>query len=69
MSGNDTTISEGALEKLKVWLLEKSFSGTLRVAGVRDDDIKLVFLVLQELESITNDDLHIRMVEANRHAR
>lgn len=68
MGRNDTTLAQSAAQQLKVWCLEESFGGTLRVAGVGNDDVELVLLVLEELESIANDGLGLGVVEANGHA-
>lgn len=68
MGRNDTTLAEGAAQQLKVWLLEESLGGALWVAGVGDDDIELILLVLEELEAVADDSLGLGVVEANGHA-
>ena len=68
MGRNNTALAESTAQQLKVWLLEESLGGALRVGGVGDDDIKLVLLVLEELEAVTNDGLGLGVLEANGHA-
>lgn len=68
MGRNNTTLAESTAEQLEVWLLEESLGGALWVAGVGDDDIELVLLVLEELEAVANDSLSLGVVEANGHA-
>jgi hypothetical protein len=67
LSGDDTTFTEGAVEKLKVSLLEEGLSRTFRITGISDDDIELVLLVLEVFESITDENLNFRMIEALGH--
>ena len=68
MSRDDTTLAESAVQELEVRLLEKSLGGALWVAGVGDDDIKLVLLVLEEFEAVADIGLGLGVVEANGHA-
>lgn len=68
MGRNDTTLAESTAQELEVWLLEESLGRALWVAGVGDDDIELVFLVLEELEAVTDNGLGLGVVEANGHA-
>jgi hypothetical protein len=68
LGGNDTAFAERAVKQLEVWLLEKSLSGALRVAGIGDDDVKFALLVLEELEAVTNDGGGLGVLEADRHA-
>jgi hypothetical protein len=67
LGGNDTLLGERLLQQLKVWLLEKSLGWTLWIRRVGDDDIKVVLVFLQELETIANVDSNLWMLEANRH--
>ena len=69
MGGNDTAFTECAVKQLEVRLLEKSFSRTLWVAGVGNDDVELALLVLKELEAVTDDGGGLGVLEANGHAR
>lgn len=69
MGRNDTTLAQSAAQQLKVWCLEESLGGTLWVAGVGDDNVELVLLVLEELEAIADDGLGLGVVEADGHAR
>jgi len=68
LSRDDTTLAESAVQELEVRLLEKSLGGALWVAGVGDDDIKLVLLVLEEFEAVADNGLGLGVVEANGHA-
>jgi hypothetical protein len=68
LCGNDSTLAEGAVEKLKVRLLEEGLSGTLWVAGVGDDDVELALLVLEELEAVADNGLGLGVLEADGHA-
>ena len=69
MSSNNTALAQGIVQKLEVGLLEKSLGGTLGVGGVSDDNIELVLVVLEELETITNVGGGVGVLEANGHAR
>ena len=55
------------MEKLEVGLLEESLGGSLRVRRVGDDDIKLVLVVLQELEAVADVDGRLGAVESSGH--
>ena len=68
MGGDDTAIAQGIAEELKVRLLEEALGGTLGVRAVSDDDVELILAALQELESVTNVNLGIGVLEANAHA-
>jgi hypothetical protein len=68
LCGDDTTFAEGAIEELKVSLLEEGLSRALWVAGVCDDDVELALLVFEELEAVANDGLGLGVLEADRHA-
>ena len=56
------------MQQLEVGLLEEALRGTFRIRGIRDDDIELVLVVIQELESVADMDLGLRVLEAFRHA-
>lgn len=66
---DDTTLLEGAEEELEVWLLEERLGWSLWVGGVGDDDIELVLVVVEELESVADVDLDLRVLVADGHAR
>lgn len=68
MSGNDTSFLESTEEQLEVWLLEQALSWSLWVGGVGDDNIELVLVVIQELESISNVNLNLWVLVADGHA-
>lgn len=54
LSRQVTALLQGVLEELEVWWLEKGLSGTDWVGRVSDDDIVLVLVVGEELESISD---------------
>jgi hypothetical protein len=58
---------QGAVQKLKVWLLEEGLSWSIWVGRVGDDNVKLVLVLLKELEAVSNVDLDIWVLEANGH--
>lgn len=57
MCGNDTALAERAVEQLEVGLLEERLGRALGVRRVRDDDVKLVLVVVEELEAVA--DVHL----------
>jgi hypothetical protein len=69
LGSNNTTILQGSMEKLKVWLLEQRLCWTLWITAVGDDDIEFVFAVSQEFEAISNVHFDSRVLEADGHAR
>ena len=68
MGCNNTTLAESTAQQLKVRLLEESLGRTLWVGRVGDDNIKLVLLVLKELEAVTDNGLGLGVVKTNGHA-
>jgi hypothetical protein len=66
---NNPALLESSKEQLEVRLLEQALSGSLWVGGVGDDDIEGIFVVVQELEAISNMYLNLRVLETDRHAR
>ena len=68
LSGNDTTFTQGTVEKLEIWFLEQRFGGALRVGRVSDDDVELVLLIFEELEAIANDGLGLGVLEPDGHS-
>jgi hypothetical protein len=69
LGSNDTALSQSIVEQLEVRLLEEALSRALRVRRVSDDDIKGVLVLGKELESVTNVDLDLGVVESSRHVR
>ena len=63
--------AEGALEQLKVWLLEEHFGGAVGVGGVGDDDVEraLVLRVLEERKAVADDHARLGVRQALGHAR
>ena len=57
LCGNNATFFESSKEQLKVWLLEQALCWSLWVRGIGDDDIELVLIVVQELETVPDMDL------------
>ena len=68
LSRDDTTLLKSTKEELEVWLLEQSLGWTLWVGRVGDDDIELVLVVVEELESISNVDLDLWVLVADGHS-
>jgi hypothetical protein len=64
-----SALLERLLQQGKVRRLEQGRGRTDRVRGVGDDDVVLVFVLGQELESITDKDGHARVREDGRHVR
>jgi hypothetical protein len=69
LCGNNATLLESSEEEFKVWLLEQALCWSLWVRGVSDDDVKLILVVVQELETISNVDLDLGVLVADGHAR
>lgn len=67
MGGDDTAFAQRIVEKLKVGLLEESLGGTFGVGGIGDDNIKLVLVILEELEAVANVLLGLGVLEADAH--
>jgi hypothetical protein len=59
---DDTTLTESAVQELKVRLLEKSLGRALWVARVGDDNIKLVLLVLEEFKAVADNGLSLGVI-------
>ncbi len=68
LSRDNTTLLEGTKEELEVWLLEESLGWALWVGGVGDDDIKLVLVVVEELEAVSNVDLDFWVLVGDGHS-
>jgi len=69
LRGDHTTIPQGVMEELEVWLLEKSFGRTFGVTGIGDDDVEFVLAIGEVLEAIRNMNLDLVVVEAGSHPR
>jgi len=68
LCGNNATFLQSTEEQLKVWLLEQALGRSLWVRGVGYDDIELVLVVVQKLESISNVDLDLGVLVADCHS-
>lgn len=68
MGSNDTSFLESSEEQLEVWLLEQALGRSLWVGRVGDNDIELVLVIVQELESISNVDLDLGVLVADGHS-
>jgi len=68
LCGNDTPLLESSVEQLEIWLLEQALCWSLWVRRVGNDDIECVFEILQILETISNVNFHLGVLEANGHS-
>lgn len=68
LSRDDTTLLKSTEEELEVWLLEQSLGWALWVGRVGNDDIELVLVVVEELESISDVDLDLWVLVGNGHS-
>jgi len=57
LCGNNTTLLEGSGQQFEVWLLEQALCWSLWVGRIGDDNIKLILVIIQEFESISNVSL------------
>jgi hypothetical protein len=67
LSGNHTTVTECAKQQFKVWLLEKRFGGSFRVARVGYDDVEFVLPLLEELEAVADMDFDVGVFKSDSH--
>lgn len=58
LSTEDTILSEGLLDEGEVSLIEESRSGSSGIRRVGDDNVELVLVLLDELETVTDVDLN-----------
>jgi hypothetical protein len=63
LGGDNAALAEGIVEQLEVGLLEERLGRALGVGRVGDDDIESVLVVIEELETVANVDLHLGVVE------
>lgn len=63
------TFPQRSKQQLEIRLLEQTLGRAFRITAVRNDDIKLVLLVRQELEPISDMHRHIWVLKPNAHAR
>lgn len=69
LGSNHTSWCQCLEEEIEIWLLEECFGGTFRVRAVGYDDVEFVLVVLEVLKPVADDDLDIRVLEANGHVR
>ena len=69
MGCDNTALAQGAVEKLKVRLLEEALGRAVGVRRVGDDDVEAVLVVVEELEAVADVDLDLGVLEALGHAR
>lgn len=69
LGSNHTSWCQGFEEKIEIWFLEECFGGSLRVRAVGYDDVEFILVVLEVLEPVADDDLDVRVLEANGHVR
>jgi hypothetical protein len=69
LCGDNTTLTKSVVQELKVGFLEEGLGGAFRVAGVGDDDVEFVGVVLKVLEAVTNDGVDVRVLETDGHGR
>lgn len=67
LSREDTLFGKSVLQKLEEIRTKERFSGTIGIRGISDNNIVLVDLILQELETITDVDLDLGVFETNGH--
>jgi hypothetical protein len=67
LGGDDAALAEGIVQELEVGLLEERLGGALGVGRVRDDDVKRVLVVVEELEAVADVHLDLGVVEARGH--
>lgn len=68
LGGDDAAGPKGIVQQLEVRLLEETLCRAFGVRRVRDNDIEGVLVVIEELETIANVDLGLRVLEALSHS-
>ena len=68
LGGDDTALLESSEEKGEVWLLEESLGWSVWVGGVGDNNVKLVLVVIKELETISDVDLDLWVLVGDSHS-
>ena len=68
LCGNNSALLESTEQKFEVWLLEQALGWSLWIRRVGDDDIKLVLVVIEELETISNVNLCLWVLESDSHS-
>src|ERR1700688_259690 len=68
LCSDDTSLLEGAIEQLEVGFLEETLCWPFRIGRICDNDVELIFIVIQKFETITNVDFDLRVLVANGHS-
>jgi hypothetical protein len=68
LCSNNSPIHEGTEQQFEVWLLEQALCWSLWVGRIGDNNIKLILVVIQELESISNVSLDLWVLVTDCHA-
>lgn len=68
MCTDNSSLSERAIQQLKVRFLEQNLGRAFWVRAVGDDNVELVLALFEELETIANVDLDVGVLEAYAHA-
>lgn len=63
----DTLFGKSVLQELEEIRTEERLGGTIGIRGIGDNNIVLVNLILQELETVTDMDLDLGVLETNSH--
>jgi hypothetical protein len=68
LCSNNSPVLEGTEQQFEVWLLEQALCWSLWVGRIGDDNIKLILVIIQELESISNVSLDLWVLVTDCHA-
>jgi hypothetical protein len=69
LSRDGSSSTKGFLEELEVGLLEERVGGTDGIGRVGDDNVEFVLLVVQEFESVADEDGDTRIFKSSGHVR
>lgn len=67
-SGKLDAHPQSSMQQLKVRSLEQALRRPIRIAGIRNDDIKRILIVVQKLEPIPNVNLDLGVFIGNTHS-
>ena len=68
LCSNNAAFFKSFEEQLKVWLLKQALCWSFWIRGVGDYNIKLVLVVVEELEAISDIDLDLGVLIGDGHA-